>query len=89
MIKKYIPELQEIQNIGNKLVTEMTKRHDDAMREIVMTYAEPPIKGEITKGKLRWRGLRMFTQNEIHKTTTWIEQRGKQIGPKHTFEIKF
>ena len=48
--------------------------------------AEPPIKGEITKGKVRWRGIRIVQQNDGFKYTKWLEQRGKQISPKIVFE---
>lgn len=48
--------------------------------------AEPPIKGEITKGKVRWRGIRIVHQNDGFKYTKWLEQRGKQISPKIVFE---
>lgn len=50
------------------------------------TMAEPPIKGEITKGKVRWRGIRIVHQNDGFKYTKWLEQRGKQISPKIVFE---
>jgi hypothetical protein len=47
--------------------------------------AEPPIKGEITKGKVRWRGIRIVQYNDGFKYTKWLEQRGKQISPKIVF----
>jgi hypothetical protein len=44
--------------------------------------AIPPVKGEITKGKLKWRGLRLIHQQKGLDYYSWIEQRGKQISPK-------
>ena len=52
---------------------------------VVRTKAVPPIKGEITSGKLRWRGIRLKEYNSPIRTSRWIEQRGEKIGP--TVEI--
>lgn len=41
-----------------------------------LSYATPPIKGEVTKGKLRWRGIKFVIRGLEER----IEQRGKQIG---------
>lgn len=55
----------------------------DKMVEIMLrNYVTPPIKGEITKGKVRWRGLRIVWQ----KTNTYdafvgIRQRDVLILP--------
>jgi hypothetical protein len=44
--------------------------------------AVPKIKGDITVGKLRWRGIRIVQRNEFMKTYKWVEQRGYIISPK-------
>jgi len=51
---------------------------ENALRE----NAVPKIEGDITKGKIKWRGIKIVQQNELLKTTRWLEQRGKQISPK-------
>ena len=58
-----------------------------------LLLVEPPIKGEITKGKLQWRGIRLCSidTNINHKmnfvgealSKYWIEQRGKKIGVEY------
>lgn len=37
----------------------------------------PPIKGDITKGKVRWRGLRLINSADGR----YISQRGNRISP--------
>jgi len=78
------PEMQklseEIQEINNKVISTYMKNLDKLMERLVRENASPPIKGEITKGKLKWRGLimcRCFETNE-----TWIQQRGEDITPR-------
>jgi len=50
----------------------------------------PPIKGKITIGKLRWRGLKLVTKmGEDHSSCTYhLEQRGKKISPSYTFSVE-
>lgn len=38
-----------------------------------------PIKGEITPGKLKWRGVKLVQTREIGNYSMFIEQRGKRI----------
>ena len=48
----------------------------------------PKIKGEITKGKLIWRGLRMIQQpKESGSIIVWVEQRGIRITDKFQFTV--
>ena len=44
--------------------------------------AHPIIKGEITKGKLSWRGIKVVHEIDGSTRKTWLEQRGKRIGQK-------
>ena len=67
----------------------MLERHIQTLQKKIdehlikqLEFAEPKIKGEITKGKLRWRGIRLVNQ-EIHgtfKKEYYLTQRGKKIG---------
>lgn len=60
------------------------------MEDILRNYATPPVKGEITAGKLKWRGIRLCVKAEgvfpFRDNVEWVEQRGKAIG--HPFSIK-
>lgn len=42
----------------------------------------PPIKGNITKGKVRWRGLRLINSAD----GKYISQRGNRISPIFSIE---
>jgi len=57
----------------------------DAMIRGSMKSVEPPIKGRITPGKLKWRGLRLCSQPAQNGTYFWIEQRGKHVCEKFLF----
>lgn len=49
---------------------------------VLCTYATPRIKGEITKNKLKWRGIkltRVWNSCSLDETYT-ITQRGKLLG---------
>lgn len=71
--------------MGN-ILKDIQNKHDEILETALRTMAEPPIKGEITKGKIRWRGIRLCTQNDGLKSYTWLEQRGRLISPTITIE---
>ena len=70
----------------NKFIQEQLKWEDEIFISALRVMAEPPIKGEITKGKVKWRGIRIVQHNDGFKYTKWLEQRGKQISPKIVFD---
>ncbi len=75
-------------SVTQRLMKQMVAEHDKILEASLRIYAEPPIKGEITKGKLTWRGIRLITQRDGLSTYQWIEQRGKQISPTISFGPK-
>ena len=80
-----LPEMP-ILNIGaviSRFIKEQSERQNAILEKAVRENAIPPIKGEMTKGKVRWRGLRMMHRGTGADgfTETWIEQRGKRITP--------
>ena len=75
-----------IGDVINSFIHEQQKKEEEIFTTALRTMAEPPIKGEITKGKVRWRGIRIVQQNDGFKYTKWLEQRGRQISPKIVFE---
>lgn len=71
----------ELDTITNRLMSNIIQKEDEFIKN-QLKLVNPQIKGEITKGKLRWRGIKLIETNDINATTKWIEQRGKQIGER-------
>ena len=86
-----LPEMPNlnITDVISHFIQEQQKREEEIFTSALRIMAEPPIKGEITKGKIRWRGIRIVQYNDGLKYTKWLEQRGKQISPKIVFEGTF
>lgn len=80
------PEMEkignELQEINHKLISGYIKSLNDVMEKFVRQNAKPPIKGDITKGKVKWRGLRWCSCLETNET--WVQQRGEDITPRVT-----
>jgi len=66
-------------DVTNKHIIGILKKEDEIFMSAVRLNAKPPIKGEITKGKLKWRGIKIVQQNDEFVTIKWLEQRGQQI----------
>ena len=82
-----LPEMPRlnIADVISHFISEQQKKEEDIFTSALRIMAEPPIKGEITKGKVRWRGIRIVQYNDGFEYTKWLEQRGKQISPKIVF----
>jgi len=65
----------------DNITREQVSFQEDIILKSLMLYAEPPIKGKITKGKIRWRGIKLIQQVTPKGYRTWLEQRGKRISP--------
>ena len=77
-----------IASVTQRLISEMQKQEEELFTTALRTMAEPPIKGEITKGKITWRGIRLIRKQVGFDSYSWLEQRGKQISPKFHIEAK-
>ena len=77
-----------ITNGTQRLFDEVRRQEEELFTTALRVMAEPPIKGEITKGKLTWRGIRLIRQQVGFDSYSWLEQRGKQISPKFHIEVK-
>lgn len=77
------------ENLTRKFINKLIQKEDEFLIS-QLKFAVPKIKGEITKGKLQWRGIKLIEINEINGTTKWLEQRGKQIGDRlqYNYELK-
>ena len=77
-----------IDNVTRRLFDDTRRQEEKLFTTALRIMAEPPIIGEITKGKLRWRGIRLIRQQVGFDSYSWLEQRGKQISPKFHIEAK-
>ncbi|MCK5633017.1 hypothetical protein KAH94_04660, partial [bacterium] len=48
------------------------------IKEVVIGYAIPKIKGKITNGKLKWRGI-VVNMTRDYPKKIWITQRGRKL----------
>ena len=76
----------ELDNITSRLMSNIIQKEGEFIKN-QLKLVVPKIKGEITKGKLKWRGIKLIEINDINGTTKWIEQRGKQIGERLEYKI--
>lgn len=68
--KEVTPEMRKVQDLIfshiDNAITEQTKQLNDAVEFACRNLVTPPIKGEITRGKVKWRGLRLkFCTDEM------------------------
>ena len=79
--------LDSIREAQEKEVMTELKNTTDWAEYILKTFAKPKINGEITAGKLRWRGIykREIFENFSHTIELW--QRKEKLG-SHTIEYK-
>lgn len=79
-----------IQEIQSKLIAEILIKEDEFIEKYVRENAIPKIKGKITKGKLKWRGIKLCQfEGNPNGTLKWVTQRGVQISPKIIISINF
>lgn len=74
-------EFDKMNEALNAAFKSHTAKVSEILEKSVRENSIPPIKGELTKGKLRWRGIKRIVQNDFLRTREWIEQRGKRISP--------
>ena len=69
-------ELKLIDDLANFIGSKMVFPHNnDELWKQAKQNAIPPIKGKLTFGKIRWRGIKLAGTRNYD----WIEQRGKII----------
>jgi len=82
------PEFEKEAEKMQSLMSEIFKQTDEKLREYFEPYLrEAGIKGEITKGKIKWRGIKLKVQNDLGSCKYQLCQRGVDISPVFTFEF--
>lgn len=66
-------------NIRDVFINQVKAEQNRAFEYALRNVAVPPIKGEITRGKVKWRGIRIKHKNKPLMSATWLEQRGVRI----------
>lgn len=85
MDAEYVEPNSEISAMIDELVDKAVEKEYELFEKAVRTNASPPITGEITPGKLKWRGIRRCFNKRTNES--WLEQRGLPISEK--FRIVF
>ena len=79
-IPNYTPEM--IIEMENNLTAYMVKKTEKALFEFFEPFLRKAgIKGEITKGKIKWRGLKMHSFASFQFTDYQLFKRGEAISP--------
>lgn len=92
-INKYFhPELEKLQqeaaNFHDLILEKIQEEEDRKLWEYFEPYLRAAgIKGEITKGKIKWRGIKLKVQNDLGSSKYQLNQRGVDISPVFTVEF--
>lgn len=54
-----LEQIAQAHKAADKAMEQMRLRQEEWVKSIIRDKANPPIKGEITLGKLRWRGIKI------------------------------
>ncbi len=81
-------EAEKMQYLMSDLTAKIVKQTDEKLWEYFEPYLrQTGIKGEITKGKIKWRGIKLKVQNDLSSCKYQLNQRGVDISPVLTFEF--
>ena len=79
----------DIQELQSDIIDKMMEKLDREMQDFFLPYfRQAGIKGEITKGKVRWRGIKMIVKGDNLKTSYQLIQRGELISPKFVVDMQ-
>lgn len=85
MENEFDSKIKQLANSRTEIVNQLQKRMlssiDDWLIIQCRKHVKPPIKGELTKGKLRWRGVQGVCEIiDSHTNKHYLLQRGNKIG---------
>jgi hypothetical protein len=73
---------KNLEQIQNEIIESQVKNIDNKLSEFFTPYFRSAgIKGEITKGKIKWRGIKMKVDYQLGKKFYQLNQRGVDISP--------
>jgi hypothetical protein len=75
--KDFKVQHEYLYNLQDDIINQILNNQDKFIDYILRNHVKPPIKGEITKGKIKWRGITIL--NDIGYSKLWLRQRGVDI----------
>ena len=83
------PWVSNFEETKTRILYKARAEQDCIFEYALRNVAEPPVKGKITRGKIRWRGIRLVVKDSFGKHERWLEQRGKRISPVIVIETVY
>jgi hypothetical protein len=66
----------------NYMIYKINDQRNKIIEDSLRNFAVPPVKGKITKGKIKWRGIKLIIDGDnCTFYSMHLEQRGEQISP--------
>jgi hypothetical protein len=73
---------EKMHSLMSEITSKIIKQTDEKLWEYFEPYLRNSgIKGGITKGKIKWRGIKLKVQNDIGSCKYQLCQRGVDISP--------
>ena len=69
---------EECRKLTQLIIEDVLKKRNKLVEDYILLNATPKIKGELTKGKVRWRGIKVII-NSFDDWQVW--QRNEPISP--------
>jgi hypothetical protein len=66
-----------LNQLQESIIRQTINNQEKFIEDVLRNHVTPPIKGEITKGKIKWRGLEIM--NDTAYSKLWVRQRGVDI----------
>lgn len=70
-------QLEMFEKLQKDLIEQINKQIDSFIENILRNHVHPQIKGDITKGKIKWRGIKI--NHDQFNSKVWLTQRGIDI----------
>lgn len=81
-------ETENNQTLMSNIISTIIKQIDDELWSFFEPYLrEAGIKGEITKDKIKWHGIKLKVQNDLGSFKYQLNQRGVDISPIFTLDF--
>jgi hypothetical protein len=84
------PDLIDLKFLESEINNQFIKITHDKLWEYFVPYLrQSGIKGQITRGKLKWRGIKLKVENNLDGCRYQLNQRGVDISPVFTISFNY